>query len=173
MWHLCRNRRHHILTTGNPVTGNTNVDGVRWSISEQQCPLFLSQTFICRLSFDETQDGDDNGALWVAFRVVSTSLPVMNNLRKQPYTSCQALYDAWLCVVGRVQQSEHLLLRRREATQANEIIHHQHFKSEWEWSEKLRLILFGGFKGVWSGSNNEHEVLFKMFWLLYCCVLLL
>lgn len=25
-----------------------------------------------RWSFEETQDGDDNGALWVAFRVLST-----------------------------------------------------------------------------------------------------
>lgn len=96
-------------------------------VSQRSSVLFSSLRLSCaanRWSFEETQDGDDNGALWVACRVVSTSLlRVINNLREQPYTSCQGLYYTWSCVVGRAQQGEHLLLRRCEAKQATEAVH--------------------------------------------------
>lgn len=44
-------------------------------VSPHSSALFSSLRLSCaanRWSFEETQDGDDNGALWVAFRVLST-----------------------------------------------------------------------------------------------------
>lgn len=66
--------------------------------------------------FEETQDGDDNGALWVAFGVFKHSLLcAINNLRQQQSFLPEPCIIHGLCAAGGAQQAEHLLLRRREA----------------------------------------------------------
>lgn len=73
------------------------------------------------------QDGDDNGALWVAFGVFFPFLFLLKRGRslvcdKQPPSTTKLPARAGiihgLCTAGRAQQAEHLLLRRREAKEA-------------------------------------------------------
>lgn len=70
------------------------------------------------------QDGDDNGALWVAFCFFFFLFKRGRSLvcDKQPPSTTKLPARAGiihgLCAAGGAQQAEHLLLRRREAKEA-------------------------------------------------------
>lgn len=79
-------------------------DGGGLRVSQPSSTLFSPLRLSCavnRWSFEETQDGGDNGALWVVFLVLSAASCVINNLHEQHSLLPEpALYTAVCCRQG-------------------------------------------------------------------------
>lgn len=111
------------------------------------------------------QDGDDNGALWVAFGVFFPFLFKHGRslvCDKQPPSTTKLPARAGimhgLCAAGGAQEAEHLLLRRREAKEA---------------ARKLMSVTLRGSAALVNGVSgaarkNRHLVCYLLEWPFGC-----